>query len=169
MTDSPPRSRLARGLILATASALVIALVLGAGRLDSRFGVDLPAGLRLPGLAALVFGLAMIGWAEATLLRTARATGGFGDPPPTLVTLGPYRHVRNPIYVGAFGLLLGLSLWRGSLTLLAAALTFLPVMHLFLVRVEEPATPRRLGAAYDDYRSRVPRWLPRLRASKDRG
>ena len=169
MAESPPRSRLTRGLILATASALVIALVLGAGRLDARLGVGLPAGLRLPGLTALVFGLAMLGWAEATLLRMARATGGFGDPPPTLVNQGPYRHVRNPIYVGAFGLLLGLALWRGSPTLLAAALAFLPAMHLFLVRVEEPATRRRLGAAYDDYRSRVPRWLPRLRASKDRG
>jgi protein-S-isoprenylcysteine O-methyltransferase Ste14 len=169
MAGKPPRSRLARGLILATASALVIALVLGAGRFDARLGVSLPAGLRLPGLAALVFGLAMIVWAEATLLRTARATGGFGDPPPTLVTQGPYRHVRNPIYVGAFGLLIGLSLWRGSPTLLAAALAFLPAMHLFLVRVEEPATRKRLGAVYDDYRDRVPRWLPRLRASKDRG
>lgn len=164
MAESPPRSRLARGLILATASALVIALVLGAGRLDVWLGVGLPAGLRPPGLAALALGLALIGWSEATLSRTSRSTGGFGDPPPTLVTLGPYHHVRNPIYIGAFGLLLGLSLWRGSPTLLATALAFLPVIHLFLVRVEEPATRLRLGAAYDDYRSRVPRWLPRLRA-----
>jgi len=151
---------LARGLILATASILVVGLVLIAWKIDVRFDPGLPGGLRLPGLAAMTFGLAMIAWAEATLLRTARATGGFGDPPMLLVARGPYRHVRNPIYLGAFALLLGLSLWRGSVTLLAAALVFLPVMHLSLVRVEEPATRRRLGAVYDDYLQRVPRWLP---------
>ncbi len=166
MAESPPRSRLAGGLILATASALVIALALGAGKLDAMLGVGLPAGLRPPGLAAIALGPALIGWSEVTLLRTSRSTGGIGDPPPTLVTLGPYTHVRNPIYIGAFELLLGLALWRGSPTLLATALAFLPVMHLFLVRAEEPATRLRLGAAYDDYRSRVPRRLPRLRALK---
>jgi protein-S-isoprenylcysteine O-methyltransferase Ste14 len=168
MAGGPPRSRLARGLILATASALVIALVLGAGMLDARLGVGLPAGMRLPGLAGLAFGLAIIGWAEVTLLRIARSTGGFGDPPPTLVSQGPYRHVRNPIYVGAFGLLLGLAMYRGSPTLLASALAFLPVMHVFIVRVEEPATRRRLGASYDEYRRRVPRWLPWPRTGVDR-
>ena len=147
-------------LILTTASILVVVLVLIAWKIDVRFGLGLPGGLRLPGLAAMAFGLAMIGWAEATLLRTARSTGGFGDPPMLLVARGPYRHVRNPIYLGAFALLLGLSQWRGSATLLAAALVFLPGMHLFLVRVEEPATRRRLGAVYDDYLKRVPRWLP---------
>ncbi len=111
----------------------------------------------------------MIGWAEATLLRIARSTGGFGDPPTTLVAHGPCRHVRNLIYIGAFALLLGLSLWRGSATLWAAALAFLPVMHVFLVRAEEPATRRRLGAAYDDYQVQVPRWLPRIWMSKDYG
>jgi len=167
MAQTPPRSRLARGLILATASILVVVLVLIAGKIDVRLSLGLPSVLWLPGLAAMAFGLAMIGWAEATLLRTARSTGGFGDPPMLLVGRGPYRHVRNPIYLGAFALLLGLSLWRGSATLLAAALVFLPVMHLFLVRVEEPATRRRLGAVYDDYLKRVPRWLPRLGLKDD--
>jgi len=35
--------------------------------------------------------------------------------------------------------------------------------HLFVVLYEEPALRRRFGAAYDDYRGQVPRWLPRLR------
>jgi protein-S-isoprenylcysteine O-methyltransferase Ste14 len=35
--------------------------------------------------------------------------------------------------------------------------------HLFVVLYEEPALRRRFGAAYDDDRGQVPRWLPRLR------
>ena len=153
---------MARALILAAASALVIAIALGAFWIDGRWGIQLPTGLRWPGMLMLACGLALIAWAEATLLRLARSTGGFGDAPGTLVAEGPYRHARNPIYVGAFGILLGLSWWRGSPTLLAAALGFLPVMHVFVSRVEEPSTRARLGGAYDDYLRWVPRWLPRL-------
>jgi len=169
MTVDPGcRSAAARVLILATAGGLVVAMVLATSIVDSRLGWSLPIGWRLPGAAAIMLGLGVIGWAEVTLLRVAHSTGGFGDPPPRLVVGGPYLLTRNPIYLGAFVLLVGLSLWRGSPTLLAAAVVFPPVMHLFVVRVEEPATRRRLGAAYDEYRHRVPRWLPRPRAGLDR-
>ena len=163
MAGEARHTPLARGLILATASALVIAVALGAFWIDGRWGIQLPTGLRWPGMLVLACGLALIVWAEVALLSLARSTGGFGDAPGTLVAEGPYRHARNPIYVGAFGVLLGLSWWRASPTLFVVALVFLPVMHVFITRVEEPATRARLGAAYDDYLHRVPRWLPRLR------
>jgi protein-S-isoprenylcysteine O-methyltransferase Ste14 len=162
MASKARRSPLARGLILVIASALVIALALGAIWLDGWLGFQLPSGLRWAGIAVLASGFVLIVWAEVTLLRIARSTGAFGDPPGTLVAQGPYRHVRNPIYIGAFGVLLGLSWWRSSPTLLVLALGFLPVIHLFVTRSEEPATRWRLGAQYDDYLRRVPRWLPRL-------
>lgn len=162
MASEAKRSPLTRGLILVIASALVIALALGAIWLDGRLGIQLPSGLRWPGMAVLACGLVLIAWAEVTLLRIARSTGAFGDPPGTLVAGGPYRHVRNPIYLAAFGILLGLSWWRSSPTLLVLALGFLPAIHLVVTRSEEPATRRRLGAPYDDYLQRVPRWLPRL-------
>jgi len=157
------RPPLVRGLILLAASALMIAVVLGAFWLDGQLGIRLPAWLQWPGMAALVLGLALMGWAEGTLLHIARATGGFGDAPRALVVQGPYRCVRNPIYVGAFGVLLGLSWWRASLALMLVGLAFLLTMHLFITRVEEPATRRRFGEAYDDYLRRVPRWLPHVR------
>ena len=162
MASKARRSPLVRGLILVVASALVIALALGAIWLDGLLGIQLPSGLQWPGMAVLAGGCVLIVWAEVTLLRVVRSTGAFGDPPGTLVAQGPYRHVRNPIYIAAFGVLLGLSLWRSSPTLFVLALGFLPVIHLFVTRSEEPATRRRLGAQYDDYLRRVPRWLPRL-------
>jgi protein-S-isoprenylcysteine O-methyltransferase Ste14 len=163
MAEKAKRPPLARSLILAAASALVIMLALGAFWLDARLNLRLPDGLRWPGMAVLACGLALIAWAEATLLRLTRSSGGFGDTPATLVAEGPCRRVRNPIYVGAFGVLLGLSWWRASPTLFVVVLVFLPAMHVFITRVEEPATRARLGAAYDDCLGRVPRWFPRLR------
>jgi len=162
MARKGPRSPLARGLILATASAPAIALALAAFWLDGSLGIGLPDRLQWPGMPVLLGGMGLLGWAEATLLRVARSTGGFGDAPQALVDQGPYRHTRNPIYLGGLGALLGLSLWRGSPTLLVTALGFVSIMHLVVTRREEPATRRRFGAAYDQYLSRVPRWLPRL-------
>lgn len=164
MASKAKHSPLTRGLILVTASALVIVLALGALWLDGWLGIRLPSGLRWLGMLVLAWGLALIAWAEATLLRLARSTGGFGDAPATLVADGPYRYVRNPIYAGGFAILLGLSMWRASPTLLVIALGFLPIMHLVVTRVEEPATRRRLGRAYDDYLRREPRWLPHLKS-----
>lgn len=159
------RSAVARALILSVASGLVLVLVLATSALDSRAGWSLPPAMKTPGLVALAGGVALIGWAEVALLRTARSTGGFGDAPEVLVARGPYRYARNPIYLGAFFLLIGLAGWRGSPSLLLAGAAFLPLMHVFVIRVEEPATRRRLGEAYDRYFTSVPRWLPRPRQS----
>ena len=163
MIGKARRTSLERALILGAASALVLAVALGAFWIDAQWRLRLPDGLHWPGILALAVGLALIVWAEATLLRVAHSPGGFSDAPAALVAQGPYRHVRNPIYLGGFGVLLGLSWWRASPTLMVAALLFLPGMHVMVTRLEEPATRARLGAAYQDYLQRVPRWLPRLR------
>ena len=160
---SAQRSVAARAFILFVASGLVIALVLASSAVDTGAGWRLPPATKAPGAAALVGGVALIAWAELALLRTARSTGGFGDAPAVLVARGPYRYVRNPIYLGAFFLLIGLAGWRGSPSLLLTGAAFVPMVHVFVIRVEEPATIRRLGPAYDDYRMDVPRWVPRVR------
>ncbi len=163
------RSATARAFILCVASGLVIVLVLATSAVDSSAGWSLPPALRAPGAVSLAGGLTLIAWAEVALLRTARSTGGFGDAPEVLVAHGPYRHTRNPIYLGAFFLLIGLAGWLGSPTLLLGGAAFAALMHVFVIRVEEPATSRRLGAAYDDYRKDTPRWVPRLHAPHRRG
>lgn len=162
------RSVTSRAFILCVAFGLVIALVLATSAVDSSVGWSLPSALKAPGAVAFAGGLALIAWSEVTLLRTARSTGGFGDAPEVLVAQGPYRYARNPIYLGAFFLLIGLAGWRGSPTLLLGGAAFAALMHFFVIRVEEPATSRRLGAAYDVYHRDTPRWLPRLHAHRRR-
>jgi protein-S-isoprenylcysteine O-methyltransferase Ste14 len=87
-----------------------------------------------------VWGTPLARRAEASLLCVARATGRFGDGPQTLAAEGPYIHVRNPIYIGVLGVLLGT--WPMPFVL---ALVFLPVMRLVVTRLGDPATHRRPG------------------------
>jgi protein-S-isoprenylcysteine O-methyltransferase Ste14 len=84
-------------------------------------------------------------------------------PPTTLVVSGPYRHVRNPMYVSVLAILVGQALLFGSVRVLEYAGGAWLATHLFVLGYEEPTLRRQFGASYDTYRANVGRWLPRLR------
>jgi protein-S-isoprenylcysteine O-methyltransferase Ste14 len=79
-----------------------------------------------------------------------------------LITEGPYSHVRNPIYLAMFGMLLatGLALSRWQ-ALLAAILVFL-IGNEIRIRSEEKILRETFGPKFDEYASRVPAVFPRL-------
>ena len=103
-------------------------------------------------------GLALHAWSTATLARGERR----GTAASTPVTDGPFRYVRNPIYLAGITLLLGVGLlyspWRA--VDVGLPLLLLLYFHVAVVRVEEPELRRRFGSKYEDYCTRVPRWLP---------
>lgn len=76
-----------------------------------------------------------------------------------LVTDGPNRLTRNPMYVGVTGVLISHAVLRRSWPALAPVLAFVAVIDRVQIRAEEVALRSRFGPAYDDYCSRVPRWL----------
>lgn len=79
-----------------------------------------------------------------------------------LVTQGPYAIVRNPIYLGIFGLMLASGLvFSRWWTFLAAVLFFL-IGNQIRMNAEEWLLRETFGAAFEDYARRVPAFLPRL-------
>jgi protein-S-isoprenylcysteine O-methyltransferase Ste14 len=84
--------------------------------------------------------------------------------PPRLVVSGYYRYVRNPIYVGFLGILLGEALLFGSRGLLGYALISWAVGAAAVRWYEEPRLAREFGAEYREYRRAVRAWLPLLRS-----
>jgi protein-S-isoprenylcysteine O-methyltransferase Ste14 len=108
----------------------------------------------------MAFGAALILWAAYTLLRHSGSTGAPGDPTRRLVTAGPYRWTRNPIYLGDGLLILGMAFFGRSPSLLLLDLVYLAGIDGYVRRVEEPAVERRFGRAYLAYRKDVPRWIP---------
>jgi protein-S-isoprenylcysteine O-methyltransferase Ste14 len=83
--------------------------------------------------------------------------------PERFVATGPYRYVRNPMYVGVLGMLLGQALVLGRPVLFGYAVLVWIAVHLFVTVVEEPRLARSFGPGYDRYRANVGRWLPRRR------
>jgi protein-S-isoprenylcysteine O-methyltransferase Ste14 len=86
------------------------------------------------------------------------------DPPKELVIAGPYRYVRNPMYVGGVIILLGWLIWSPSLPLILAPIVFLVAFHLFVLFYEEPTLHHKFGKPYEDYLSNVPRWIPKFKS-----
>jgi protein-S-isoprenylcysteine O-methyltransferase Ste14 len=117
--------------------------------------------LRYVGFALLALGLPLVIWCWWGFITRGRGTPAPFDPPRNLVVTGPYRFVRNPMYLGAILLLLGeAALWRAPV-LAGLAVAFWLIAHVVVVSYEERALARSFGQSYADYRARVKRWLPR--------
>ena len=93
--------------------------------------------------------------------RTQVGGGGPGIkvPPDALVTNGPYRFVRNPMYLGHLIFMLGLAITFASWAAVAL-LAFHAVWLHGRVLEDEARLQRQFGASYLDYRRRVKRWFP---------
>jgi protein-S-isoprenylcysteine O-methyltransferase Ste14 len=134
------------------------------GRILERSGVVRPAELGAIEVAGLVVGAAggaLALWCILTFAFVGKGTPAPFDPPRQLVVRGPYRFVRNPMYLGAALAVCGAALFYRSIPLLAYAGLFLLATHLFVVGYEEPTLARTFGADYEAYRARVGRWLIR--------
>jgi len=125
-------------------------------------GGTLPAVTRPAGTALMVVGGAIALWCISLFVLVGHGTPAPFDPPRAFVPVGPYRWVRNPMYVGGLLVLVGFSLWHHSLAMVAFAAGVAVALHLFVILYEEPSLRQRFGATYDDYRTRVSRWLPRV-------
>jgi len=108
------------------------------------------------GLAFVVIGLAIM----ATGRRTMTAAGtnvNPSRPATTIVSSGPFRFTRNPLYVGVTlifgGLTLAFNTWWGFIVLVPVLIT----MHFGVVLREERYLERKFGEPYRQYRSRVRR------------
>src|SRR5271165_3894587 len=118
-------------------------------------------GVTLAALTCLSAGAVLRVWGTAYLgSGVMRGSTMQGD---TFVAAGPYRHVRNPLYLGAGLLSLGVSILMppsGAAFFLLAFSSFV----LFLISAEERFLSAKQGEVYQQYLRHVPRLLPRMAA-----
>jgi protein-S-isoprenylcysteine O-methyltransferase Ste14 len=128
---------------------------------DAKLTVTLPLWLRPVGFVLAAAGALLAGACIATFVTRGRGTPAPFDPPREFVVSGPYRFVRNPMYLGAAAVILGAGFILSSPSIAGLAFAFLLIMHLFAVLLEEPTLAAKFGASYEQYRSSVHRWLIR--------
>ncbi|MDA2925077.1 isoprenylcysteine carboxylmethyltransferase family protein [Acidobacteria bacterium AH-259-L09] len=140
--------------------ALWVWLAISLRPLDARLGLLLPIWVRPIGAVLAVTGALLALSCVILFVKRGRGTPAPFDPPREFVATGPYRLVRNPMYIGGLSLILGFGLILRSASISALALIFFVVMHLFVMLYEEPALENRFGSSYLTYKRSVPRWLP---------
>ena len=114
---------------------------------------------RWSGLVPLAAGTALLLWCAHAFYAAGRGTLAPWTPPERLVTTGPYRFSRNPMYVAVLLVVCGWSLAFRSRTIAIYAAGLGVAFHLRIVFGEEPWLARTHGEAWTAYRMRVRRWL----------
>jgi protein-S-isoprenylcysteine O-methyltransferase Ste14 len=155
----------AHGYAVLVVGVFLVALPLAARSLDPILGVRLPGVAAYVGSATLACCAALSYGSFWLFITRGRGTAFPTDPPKALVVLGPYRYVRNPMYVGNLGIVISGALLFRSPGMLLYAVVLCWLADRYVKRVEEPALEARYGDAYRRYRGAVPRWLPTRRGS----
>jgi len=136
----------------------VIALLVR--QFDAKLGLLLPDWLIPIGVGLMaaggILGLICVG---AFVFRGEGTAAPF-DAPRRFVATGPYRYVRNPMYIGGWIMLIGFSLFHLSASMLFFSFLWLLLAHLFVIIYEERALAKRFGKSYQSYRGFVRRWVP---------
>jgi len=121
---------------------------------------------RIPGLPIPLLGAALVAVAFITpvwaLMLFRREDTEIEPTSPTnrkLVTGGPYRFTRNPMYLGLVVLAVGIAVWVGTWPLVIAPLAVFATANWVHIPFEEAKMRRQFGADYDGYVARVRRWM----------
>jgi len=110
------------------------------------------------GVILVVVGTLLIYWAW----RTMRSHGEHpepGQPTETLVTTGPFKRTRNPIYSGFLLIAAGLAISLNAMAMLISVFFGVAALTALVIRREEAYLEREFGEVYTKYERRTGRWL----------
>ena len=147
-------------------TALFVLAALGVDRLLNLPGL-LPEGARLlVSVPVIATGVAVTAWSAFHFLKVKGTPVPF-NPPPEVVSTGPYKYARNPMLTGVFLFLFGLGFAFDSFSLVLAFTPLFIVVNLWeLKEIEEPELIKRFGDTYVEYRRRTPMFIPGPRGGR---
>lgn len=119
--------------------------------------------LQAAGVALILGGLWLLIECFVRFALQGRGTPAPIAPPDRLVVTGPYRRVRNPMYVAVSALNVGqAALFADARVLVYAGVVWI-AFHLFVLAYEEPTLRAAFPQDYAAYFAAVPRWIPRIK------
>ena len=152
MSNSPPA-----GLMPPTYLMAALVLMFMANHYAPLWPLAVPPWSYLGGVLVLA-GFGLVVWC-AVLHSRYKTTLKPSETPTSLITSGPHRFSRNPIYVGMVVILIGFAVLLGGTTPWLVVPFFIATMRGQFILDEEAALAERFGGEYEDYRRRVRRWI----------
>lgn len=118
----------------------------------------IPSPYSYTGAIVMLLGLVLMIW-TARVFRTAGTGFQLEGGGSALVTSGPFRFSRNPMYLGILIWLIGFAVLLGSLVVFFMSLIIFLLAQFILIPIEERRMEQIFGEDYKEYRGRVRRWL----------
>lgn len=121
-------------------------------------GIPISRDATWAGFALMMAGIAVL----IVSLGLFRAYGENPEPwtpSQAIIARGPYRHSRNPMYLGMLVIHIGYAIWDASMGALILAPIAFVVIDRAVIVPEERYLSHRFGKVYEDYCARVRRWL----------
>ena len=140
---------------------LMTAIAIGIGAASHAiYAVDLaPHGLvRLVGAIVILGALVLLVAASATMVRSGTNVNP-SLPALAIVSRGPFRFTRNPMYVSMCLLSLGGGLLLSDLVAVLMTLPLFALLHYGVILREERYLTEKFGATYTDYKATVRLWI----------
>ena len=144
---------------------IVLFLILISFRLDHFWG--LPEFISKPlsiavSVPFLILGSLLWLWCAVKFLKT-KGTPVPVNPPPKLVTDGPYAYSRNPMMTGLFMVMAGIGILSGSITLTFIMTPLFVLMSILEFKyIEEPELEKRFGKEYLEYKEKTRIIIPKI-------
>ena len=122
-----------------------------------------PMVIRVIGVVLITVGGVVVAWAFAQFATEGAGVPIPGEPNSQRLTVGgPYRYVRNPLYVASVAAIMRAGPAAEQAGAAGYAAAFLAIAFFLVHWIEDPALARRFGQPFEDYRNQVPGWWPRL-------
>lgn len=110
------------------------------------------------GYGLFLFGVVLNLWTDKLFKDGGTTTKPFEDP-SLLITSGPFRISRHPMYLGMASILMGVAFILGTIASFVLPFLFVVAMEILFILYEESDLERIFGDDYLDYRRRVRRWV----------
>lgn len=139
---------------------IYLGYLLGALAVNWALPITTPASLILEvvGGILVVVGVGLAVWAFSMMFK-AHTTPDSRQPTTALVTSGPYRFTRNPIYLGFLLIYLGFTVYAGTYWGLLLSPFLIATVTRSLIRPEEVYLDGKFHDSYKEYSARVRRWV----------
>ena len=157
--DASPADALGPGVRIQPPLIYAASMLAGIG-LNKLWPLAMPFGLHGPVLAGALLALVML--LSGFCIREYHKAGTEvrADRPDTaLITSGPYRYTRNPLYLCLTLVQLGVAMYLNNAWILGMTVTSVVAISGYAIRREERYLEQVFGQDYRDYRQRVRRWI----------
>ena len=104
-------------------------------------------------------GIFLAAWGRSTFAAAGTEIIPASATNKKLVTSGPFRFTRNPMYLGVSVLSLGIAVYAGTLPFFAVPILLFLLCNFVFIPFEEAKMQRQFSAQYTDYLRRVRRWI----------